>query len=536
MEESHDPEIYVGSSTADFREKLRSLSSNASNGTHRPPKKKQTAPQKKDSFRLVQSIRNSATPYIITDVAVANSIDALNEMPAFLSAYVRLCNSSNVFKYYSSDQLWSQNPILQNFRISEQVLSMKLFLDDRFRHILQSHSIVNSYFEKHFLNATDRVDSSTCSIAVNSSTHFYSTVPDILPVVEKVAPSMMDLYATLAGESRVSMWIASSGAVAALHYDMEDNFLLQVAGQKTVTLLSPEGYEIAQPLSSFHPSWRHTPHWDNLTDSASIIAEAERLYLDPSRPASTDNSNQSDTFSWMKSLGLGLWEISLGPGDMLFIPAGTYHTVTAGPDSISVSSWFPSTMSELYESLVSVELPFFRKDALALKLSQTAAVVRCVLRDLKRDQSRSRRAAASKTEEDIGLRLLNVRDFSQAMLSRYRNQSHAFPPSDSSSLSPAPDHFHLCRTGMAETSLVVRRVSSSIHAFLRASLLRPALLAVLLMDYMEEVVSLVVQQEQELREKANAERSKRNLEISDGDQVRVTPQWMESFIGECFDT
>eukprot|EP01035_Chromulina_nebulosa_P002569 gene2569-3484_t len=264
MEESHDPEIYVGSSTADFREKLRSLSSNASNGTHRPPKKKQTAPQKygwiktvvniwalkqsitligfffpgiiliwrsffplefkaqnlnsailvswtefrKDSFRLVQSIRNSATPYIITDVAVANSIDALNEMPAFLSAYVRLCNSSNVFKYYSSDQLWSQNPILQNFRISEQVLSMKLFLDDRFRHILQSHSIVNSYFEKHFLNATDRVDSSTCSIAVNSSTHFYSTVPDILPVVEKVAPSMMDLYATLAGESRVSMWIA----------------------------------------------------------------------------------------------------------------------------------------------------------------------------------------------------------------------------------------------------------------------------------------------------------------------------------------
>ena len=79
-------------------------------------------------------------------------------------------------------------------------------------------------------------------------------------------------------------------------------------------------------------------------------------------------------------------------------------------------------------------------------------------------------------------------------------------------------------------------MSSSIHAFLRASLLRPALLAVLLMDYMEEVVSLVVQQEQELRDKANAERSKRNLEISDGDQVRVTPQWMESFIGECFDT
>ncbi len=39
--------------------------------------------------------------------------------------------------------------------------------------------------------------------------------------------------------------------MAALHYDMEDNFLLQLTGQKTVTLLSPEGYEIVQPFSRF---------------------------------------------------------------------------------------------------------------------------------------------------------------------------------------------------------------------------------------------------------------------------------------------
>ena len=45
--------------------------------------------------------------------------------------------------------------------------------------------------------------------------------------------------------------LASPGAVAALHYDMEDNFLLQLTGQKTVTLLSPEGYEIVQPFSRF---------------------------------------------------------------------------------------------------------------------------------------------------------------------------------------------------------------------------------------------------------------------------------------------
>ena len=49
----------------------------------------------------------------------------------------------------------------------------------------------------------------------------------------------------------VTSYHASPGAVAALHYDMEDNFLLQLTGQKTVTLLSPEGYEIVQPFSRF---------------------------------------------------------------------------------------------------------------------------------------------------------------------------------------------------------------------------------------------------------------------------------------------
>ena len=166
----------------------------------------------KDSFHVVQSIRNSAAPYIITDVVVANSssiINALNEMPTFLSAYVRLCNSSNVFKYYSSDQLWSQNPTLQEFRTSEEFISMRSFLDDRFRNIVQSHSTLNSYFVKHVTNETyEADDNSTCQITANSPVHFYSTVPDMLPVLEKIAPSMMDLFATIVGDPRVSMWIA----------------------------------------------------------------------------------------------------------------------------------------------------------------------------------------------------------------------------------------------------------------------------------------------------------------------------------------
>lgn len=242
------------------------MSSNAANGSQRPPsKKKQTGPKKygwiqtvvniwalkqsitligfsisgviliwrsffpvelkaqsiyaatsvswnelmQDDFRIVNSIRINAVPYIVTDVPVANAssiIDILHEMPAFFSSNVRLRNSNNVFKYYSRDRLWSEIPSFQNIRNSEEILSMKSFLDHRFQRILQSHDTINAYYAKYVKDEHDNL--TTCEAVLNSTAHFYVTCPNMMAAVEKVAPSLISLLATQAGDPRVSMWVA----------------------------------------------------------------------------------------------------------------------------------------------------------------------------------------------------------------------------------------------------------------------------------------------------------------------------------------
>ena len=162
-----------------------------------------------DNFRIVNSIRINAAPYIVTDVPLANSssiIDVLNEMPAFLSSNVRLSNRSNVFKYYSRDRLWSEIPSLQNFSISEEIISMKSFLDHRFQHILQSHGTINEYCAKYVKDEHDNL--TTCEAVPNSTAHFYITCPNMMAAVEKIAPSLVSLFATQVGDPRVSIWVA----------------------------------------------------------------------------------------------------------------------------------------------------------------------------------------------------------------------------------------------------------------------------------------------------------------------------------------
>ena len=63
----------------------------------------------------------------------------------------------------------------------------------------------------------------------------------------------------------------------------------------------------------------------------------------------------------------------------------------------------------------------------------------------------------------------------------------------------------------------MRRVSAVLLSFLTASNIRPALLAVMLMDYLEDVVLLAV--EQEMNEGSN---------IS-----RVVPSFMDTFAMQC---
>lgn len=135
---------------------------------------------------------------------------------------------------------------------------------------------------------------------------------------------------------------------------MEDNFLLQLSGSKTVLLLSQEGYPLVQPFSRFftishsslfstlfsfslHPHWRHTQH-SNLSDAHYLLSAMQQSF-----PLQTPSSSEA----YRKPDSVGLWEVTLQAGDLLFVPAGCFHSMRAGPDSVSVNAWFPSTLSEV---------------------------------------------------------------------------------------------------------------------------------------------------------------------------------------------
>jgi len=200
----------------------------------------------------------------------------------------------------------------------------------------------------------------------------------------------------------------------------------------------------------------------------------------------------------------------------------------AGPDSVSINAWFPSTLSEVYHSLLAVELPFLRSDKLELKLSQTGAVVRSVLRALQHEQGHGR--SVSKADDaHLNLQRLqfySLEVFANGLLARYSNQTEL----------EGELHvglgWQLCSTvavSNSETSLTVRRVSGSVQAFLTYARFKPALNSLLLMDYVEDILSLVAQQELDQQQQ-----HRHSSESSHLNPSTLTPAVFIAFTLQCF--
>mmetsp|Transcript_33877 Transcript_33877/g.86603 ORF Transcript_33877/g.86603 Transcript_33877/m.86603 type:complete len:378 (+) Transcript_33877:1-1134(+) len=125
------------------------------------------------------------------------------------------------------------------------------------------------------------------------------------------------IYARGAGRlAMVNAWMGTRGTVTHLHTDEHDNLLAQVAGVKYLRLAAPENREAL--TASPHP--RATPG-NPLNWFSPVDAEAP----DAAHPAAG---------------GVAWREVTLGPGDLLFIPRGWWHYVRALSTSISVNFWF----------------------------------------------------------------------------------------------------------------------------------------------------------------------------------------------------
>jgi ribosomal protein L16 Arg81 hydroxylase len=176
-----------------------------------------------------------------------------------------------------------------------------------------------------------------------------------------------------------------------MHYDIQDNFLFQLTGSKRVTLLSPEAGRIVRPYPSHHPLWRQTSR-TNITYDQLVTLFLEQNQSKPQPPDSQSTTlgtsavaeaskasqgrRRGKEINFAKSENFMLWTVELHAGDLLYIPAGYYHEVETGADSISINTWFPSSYSTFAHRLSKVSLPFVTSDNIDTRLAKIAIIMK----------------------------------------------------------------------------------------------------------------------------------------------------------------
>ena len=110
--------------------------------------------------------------------------------------------------------------------------------------------------------------------------------------------------------SQQFLWISSPGLATHLHIDMDWNCFVQIRGKKKFTLFPPTQHELMYMYPRVHPMWHKS-----------------RIDLD-------HFSDQFPNFLLSSPL-----QVTLEPGDLLFIPGYTWHYVESLTSSISLSTW-----------------------------------------------------------------------------------------------------------------------------------------------------------------------------------------------------
>ena len=168
------------------------------------------------------------------------------------------------------------------------------------------------------------------------------------PLLQAISPDFVAYLQPLATELpaiHANLWTASAGASCASHYDTDDNFFLQIRGTKRIIIADPSARDVYHPHCALHPRWRQARR--TLSRPDDIRAAALKQHDLRSSPPATRALPK-------------VWEVTLKAGEMLYIPAFYFHTVTTQEsDGASVNVWVTSTAVKAADKLMKeVELPF----------------------------------------------------------------------------------------------------------------------------------------------------------------------------------
>jgi hypothetical protein len=116
----------------------------------------------------------------------------------------------------------------------------------------------------------------------------------LAPLDDEIGP----LPPFLTSDGRGMTWIGPAGTFTPLHFDLTNNLLAQISGRKRIALLPPS-------------ETRHLHHHRHVFSAVHDLWDEERLALYPS-------ARQARRY-----------ELELAPGDMLYVPVGWWHQVSA---------------------------------------------------------------------------------------------------------------------------------------------------------------------------------------------------------------
>lgn len=134
------------------------------------------------------------------------------------------------------------------------------------------------------------------------------------PLVQTNVVQTIQTYCTQLGLTRpassLNLWVGAGGHVECLHYDPTDGTLIQLHGSKRVLLFPPSQTANLYP----YPVYVHLRHGLKLRSWFSqVYPDQPDLYSFPKLQAALDQK----------------YEVILEQGEILYIPAGWWHEVTA---------------------------------------------------------------------------------------------------------------------------------------------------------------------------------------------------------------
>lgn len=123
-----------------------------------------------------------------------------------------------------------------------------------------------------------------------------------------------------------NIWISEIKANTRLHYDFFDNILIHIEGRKRIRLYPPSDSGYLYP----YPSCSH------------IVGNYPHVHFSEINDTELVDPKQFPDFSNASTI-----EVTLEPGDMLFIPAGWWHEVRSLLSSVSLNFWWKTSINKL---------------------------------------------------------------------------------------------------------------------------------------------------------------------------------------------